>query len=60
LPEMSGGWGGPLMRREDEFLVLDGAMILAAMLAFSICHPGMYFGSFRKGKKGRASRQEMA
>lgn len=24
LPEMAGGWGGELMRREDEFMVLDG------------------------------------
>lgn len=24
LPEMAGGWGGPLMKKEDEFLVLDG------------------------------------
>jgi hypothetical protein len=24
LPEMAGGWGGKLMRREAEFMVLDG------------------------------------
>jgi len=24
LPEMAGGWGGELMRREAEFMVLDG------------------------------------
>jgi hypothetical protein len=24
LPEMSGGWGNPLMRQEQEFLILDG------------------------------------
>lgn len=24
LPEMAGGWGGELMRRESEFMVLDG------------------------------------
>lgn len=24
LPEMAGGWGNPLMRRENEFLLLDG------------------------------------
>jgi RTA1 like protein len=24
LPEMAGGWGNPLMRKENEFLVLDG------------------------------------
>lgn len=24
LPEMAGGWGGEMMRREAEFMVLDG------------------------------------
>lgn len=24
LPEMAGGWGNPLMQKENEFLVLDG------------------------------------
>ena len=24
LPEMSGGWGNELMRKENEFLILDG------------------------------------
>ncbi|KAI8293704.1 Sphingoid long-chain base transporter RSB1 [Colletotrichum sp. SAR 10_98] len=24
LPEMAGGWGNPLMRKEEEFVVLDG------------------------------------
>ncbi|KAL9114930.1 MAG: hypothetical protein Q9227_001173 [Pyrenula ochraceoflavens] len=24
MPEMSGGWGGPVMRKENEFYVLDG------------------------------------
>ena len=24
MPEMSGGWGGPIMRKENEFYVLDG------------------------------------
>jgi hypothetical protein len=25
---MAGGWGNPLMQREDEFLVLDGMYIV--------------------------------
>lgn len=24
LPEMAGGWGNPLMQKENEFLLLDG------------------------------------
>lgn len=26
IPEMSGGWGNDLMRKENEFLILDGMM----------------------------------
>lgn len=27
IPEMAGGWGNPLMQKEDEFLVLDGMYV---------------------------------
>ncbi|SMR51684.1 unnamed protein product [Zymoseptoria tritici ST99CH_3D1] len=43
LPEMAGGWGNPLMQREKEFLVLDGAMVAIAAVAMSIAHPGIFF-----------------
>ncbi|KAJ5884668.1 hypothetical protein N7495_009178 [Penicillium taxi] len=52
IPEMSGGWGGPLMQKEDEFLVLDGMMIAFAVLAMTVCHPGIFIPSIRTGKKG--------
>lgn len=32
IPEMAGGWGNPLMQKENEFLVLDG------MYVSSFCH----------------------
>ena len=30
LPEMAGGWGNPLMRKENEFLLLDGMYVINA------------------------------
>lgn len=51
VPEMAGGWGNPLMRRENEFLILDGTMISISILALTIFHPGFYFTSIRTGYK---------
>ncbi|KAJ5261055.1 hypothetical protein N7478_011650 [Penicillium angulare] len=53
IPEMAGGWGSPLMQKEDEFLVLDGMMIALACLAFTIFHPGLFIPSMRTGHKSQ-------
>ncbi|OJJ40068.1 hypothetical protein ASPWEDRAFT_100378 [Aspergillus wentii DTO 134E9] len=54
IPEMAGGWGNPLMQKEDEFLVLDGMMIAIAVVSFTVCHPGFFLGGLRKGSKRSA------
>ncbi|KAJ6189921.1 hypothetical protein N7519_004829 [Penicillium mononematosum] len=54
IPEMAGGWGNPLMQKENEFLVLDGMMIALACLAFTIFHPGVFLPSLRFAPKNRA------
>ncbi|EAW07020.1 RTA1 domain-containing protein [Aspergillus clavatus NRRL 1] len=54
IPEMAGGWGNPLMQRENEFLVLDGMMIALAVVTLTILHPGFYFNSIRRGSKNRS------
>ncbi|KAE8152826.1 RTA1 like protein-domain-containing protein [Aspergillus avenaceus] len=51
IPEMAGGWGNPLMQREDEFLVLDGMMVALACLSLTALHPGFSLPSLRKGRK---------
>ncbi|OGM43818.1 putative RTA1 domain protein [Aspergillus bombycis] len=51
IPEMAGGWGNPLMQREDEFLVLDGMMVALAVLSLTVFHPGLFLPSLRKGNK---------
>ncbi|KAJ9609977.1 hypothetical protein H2200_006307 [Cladophialophora chaetospira] len=51
LPEMAGGWGNPLMRNENEFLVLDGMMIGIACVLMTAFHPGFFFEPMRKFKR---------
>lgn len=67
LPEMAGGWGGELMRRENEFLILDGMcvcqhesfgytltilrMIGIACTLMTVIHPGFFFPPMRNFKK---------
>ncbi|KAL4783374.1 RTA1 like protein-domain-containing protein [Aspergillus varians] len=51
IPEMAGGWGNPLMQRENEFLVLDGMMIALGVLSLTVFHPSFFLPSLRKGSK---------
>jgi hypothetical protein len=43
IPELTGGWGSPLMRNEVEFIVLEGVMIVIAALVLTVFHPGICF-----------------
>ena len=47
------------MRRENEFLVLDGAMIAIACVLLTIAHPGLYFPKMA-GKRMRVRNQQGA
>ncbi|KAL2817483.1 RTA1 like protein-domain-containing protein [Aspergillus cavernicola] len=53
IPEMAGGWGNPLMQKENEFLVLDGMMIALGVLALTAFHPSFFLPSLRKGVKSQ-------
>ncbi|GJC82799.1 sphingoid long-chain base transporter RSB1 [Colletotrichum liriopes] len=39
--ELSGGWTGPLMGRQDLFVGFEGVMIAAAVLALNLSHPAL-------------------
>ncbi|PYI00063.1 RTA1 like protein [Aspergillus ellipticus CBS 707.79] len=54
VPEMAGGWGNPLMQKENEFLVLDGMMMAVAMTCLTVFYPGFFLPSIRKGMKKNA------
>ncbi|GAB7327852.1 hypothetical protein MBLNU13_g11642t1 [Cladosporium sp. NU13] len=56
LPEMAGGWGGELMRREDEFMVLDGMMTAIAAICLTVAHPGIFLPTI--GSRNRAATTE--
>ena len=43
IPELSGGWASPLMMDEGLFIALDNMMVLVAMVALTVCHPGLCF-----------------
>ncbi|RVX66720.1 hypothetical protein B0A52_09533 [Exophiala mesophila] len=63
LPEMSGGWGNELMRKENEFLILDGMMVAIACVAMTVFHPGIFcrpgfFNDKTEGSKDSSSNSE--
>ncbi|KAL5440957.1 hypothetical protein PMIN07_006835 [Paraphaeosphaeria minitans] len=53
IPEMVGGWGNPLMRKEKEFLLLDGMMVAIACLALTVFHPAFFFAPFSAFRDGQ-------
>jgi hypothetical protein len=56
IPELLGGWGGELMRIEIEFIILEGAMIVLAVLAQTIFHPGICFPALASNGKPKHHR----
>lgn len=43
IPELTGGWGSELMRKEADFIALEGVMIVIAVGALTVFHPGFCF-----------------
>jgi len=43
IPELADGWRSELMRNEVEFIVLEGVMIVTAVAALTVFHPGYCF-----------------
>ena len=42
--ELSGGFGGALANDQATFMVLEGPMVIIAVLAMTFFHPGFSFG----------------
>ncbi|KAJ4411606.1 hypothetical protein N0V91_001391 [Didymella pomorum] len=51
IPELSDGWRSEIMRDEVEFIVLEGAMIVTAVAALTVFHPGYCFPVLATGKR---------
>ena len=43
IAELATGWSNAVMRDETEFIILDGVMCAVAILALTVCHPGVFF-----------------
>ncbi len=41
--ELSGGFGGALANNQATFMVLEGPMVIIAVLAMTVFHPGTCF-----------------
>lgn len=47
--ELSGGFKSEAANDESSLMVLDGPMIMAALLALTVCHPGpLFFGDWKR------------
>jgi len=43
VAELSAGWDGYLVKNEDYFIGLEGAVVVAAVLALNLFHPAFCF-----------------
>lgn len=43
IAEMVGGWANPIMRDEISFIIMEGVMILVAVIVLTVFHPGYCF-----------------
>ncbi|CAL3965615.1 hypothetical protein PZA11_002522 [Diplocarpon coronariae] len=58
IVEMVGGWANPIMRDEPSFIVFEGVMIVLAVLAMTLFHPGYCFP--QKGNRTKAASSEVS
>ncbi|KAI1640049.1 rta1 domain protein [Biscogniauxia mediterranea] len=57
IAEMAGGWGNPIMQDEPSFIVLEGFMILIAVVLLTAFPPGFLFPAMaeREARRFRSS-----
>lgn len=60
VAEMAGGWGNKIMQDEPSFIVLEGFMILIAVLILAFFQPGFLFPQMAVGRKQRKAREAEA
>ncbi|KAM0275800.1 hypothetical protein ACHAQH_007381 [Verticillium albo-atrum] len=52
VAELSGGWTGPLMGRQDLFIAFESAMIATAVLLLNVLHPALVCRPLLEGVGG--------
>ncbi|KAK3693758.1 RTA1 like protein-domain-containing protein [Podospora appendiculata] len=60
VAELSRGWEGPLMRRQDLFVGFEGVMIIIACLVLNAFHPSVCFREIMEGAGGIGSKRKAA
>jgi len=55
VAELSGGWDGPLMARQDLFIGLEGVMIAVACVALVVFNPSFCFKAGMEAEQGGLS-----
>jgi hypothetical protein len=62
VPELSDGWRSEIMRNEPEFIALEGVMIVIAIGALTVFHPGYCFPALGNtmGRNKRTSKKSFA
>ncbi|KAK3943130.1 RTA1-domain-containing protein [Diplogelasinospora grovesii] len=58
VAELSKGWDGPLMKREDLFIGFEGVMVIVACLVLNVFHPSLCFREMMEGAGGIRSRKK--
>jgi hypothetical protein len=58
VAELSKGWEGPLMYRQDLFIGFEGVMIAVASLVLNVFHPSICFREMMDGQGGIGSKKK--
>ncbi|KAG0647624.1 Efflux pump [Hyphodiscus hymeniophilus] len=53
IAELAQGWANEIMRDQTGYIVLDGVMCCIAILAITVCYPGIFFKSMTSQPKMR-------
>ncbi|MCJ1264073.1 hypothetical protein MMC22_003944 [Lobaria immixta] len=56
--ELSDGWNSPLMKKERDFVILEGIMIVVAVFVLNIFHPGQYLFTRTKASSADSESEE--
>lgn len=57
VAELSRGWEGPLMKRQDLLIGFEGVMIVVSCLVLNIFHPALAFRELLEGEGGIGSKR---
>jgi len=57
VAELSRGWEGPLMARQDLFIGFEGVMIIVACFSLNVFHPSIFFREAMEGMGGLRSKK---